>query len=185
MRLVIAGVAVVAGFVVGMLGIARLTPDSPAWVRVALATVWLFGLIAGAYLLGNKSYPRTPEVRRRIRDGFLYLGIGFLVAVVVVAVVIHDLDKGIHRNYRQNWVFCVLTAAVVVGYSVKDFWRFRRGWRMWAVLAVYVTLHFTIGVPALGNLDRIPAWYIWAIGMPEAMLVTFALHLVTATQTAN
>lgn len=160
-------------------------PNVPPWADITLSIVWLFVLIATAFLLGNKgqgSQGDPRQLRHRLRDTLLYLGIALVPVTIGIAVMIHDSDKGIHRNIKENWVVCIITAASVLGFVVKNFWRFRRGWRMWAVLAVYSALHFSIGVPVLRQLDRIPAIYIWPIAMFELILVTFALHLVTPMQ---
>jgi len=185
MRLLIAASAVIAGFLIGVLAIARLTPDSPAWVRLTLATAWLFVVIAGAFLLGNKGQARNAESQRQLRDSLLYVAIAFVFVTVAVGVIIHDVDKGIHRNIKQNWVIGFITAPFVCGYALKAFWHFRHCWRIWAVIVGYLILHFSIAVPALGKLDRIPAIYIWPIGMFEFTLVASALHWVTAAQASD
>jgi hypothetical protein len=112
----------------------------------------------------------------------LYIAIAFVPVAILLAVSVHDLDKGIHRNIKENWVVCAITAAAVLGFSIKEFWRVRRSWRMWVILAGYAALHFSLGVPALSQFDRIGAGYIYLIAMPELMLMSFALHLATAKQ---
>jgi hypothetical protein len=161
---------------------AFLLPGTATWIRVSLSMVWLCALIAGAFVLGNRGedHPgETRELRQRLRDGLLYIGVASLLVTIFSAVAIHDLEKGIHRNIRENWVISVITAGFVLAFSINDFWGVRRSWRMWAVLAAYSFLHFSLCVPALGHLARIPAGYISAIGIPELMLVSFALHLAT------
>jgi peptidoglycan/LPS O-acetylase OafA/YrhL len=76
MRLVVAATAVVAGFVMGAWGIARLAPDSPAWLKLTFAMVWLFALMFGVLLLGSKQRSEREDQRR-------LLGYGLLAAVLM------------------------------------------------------------------------------------------------------
>jgi uncharacterized membrane protein YfcA len=77
MRLLVAGTAVVAGFFLGAWGIARLAPESPAWLKLTLAAVWLFALIFGVLQVGSKERRRKREDQRRL------LGYGVLAAVLM------------------------------------------------------------------------------------------------------
>jgi quinol-cytochrome oxidoreductase complex cytochrome b subunit len=74
MRLVVAATAVVAGFVMGAWGIARLAPESPAWLKLTLAIVWLFALIFGALLLASKRGRKLEDQRRLLGYGLLTIG---------------------------------------------------------------------------------------------------------------
>ncbi len=163
--------------------IAVLLPDTPAWSKVALCLVWLFVLIGAAFILGNKRGDTQEEKREFhhvVRENLSYLGLALLPIVFLVALEIHDLDKGIHRNVRQNWLLCTITAGTVVGLSIEKFWYIRRCWEMWAVLAAYATLHFCVGIPALAHLQSIRYGYISMIAMPELLLIFSVLDLLQA-----
>lgn len=181
MRVIVSALAIVVAFGMGAWGIAFLLPSSPAWVKVAEVMVWLFVLIASAFLLGNQKRG-TEEERREFHHIFcnnvLYLAIAVIPITALFALAIHDVDADIQRNIRQNWLLCTLTAFAVVGFSIEEFWRLRRVWQMWGVLAAYTALHFSIGVPALAHLHKVRAGYISLIATPELILVSFVLYLI-------
>ena len=177
----LAACAIVAGLVVGVVGIEVVAPNSPDWVRLPTAMAWLFAVIAGAYTFGNKR-DASMTGKARIRTNVLYLAIAFTFVVISTAVMVHDLDKNVHRNVKENWVICSITAVIVVGFSVNQFWKFRGRLKLWALLTAYLALHFSIGVPVLGRFDRIPAIYIWIIAMPEFAVMVFLLLMVTAPE---
>jgi len=181
LRLILSALLIVLAFGLGAWGISFLLPSSPAWVKVAVSMVWLFGIIACAFLIGNQK--RENEEERRefqhiVRNNILYLGIAIVPITVLVALTIHDVDKGIHRNIKQNWVLCTITASTVLGFLIEEFWCLKRLWQMWAVLVAYSALHFSIGVPALAQLHTIRAGYISSIALPELMLVSYFLYLL-------
>ena len=180
MRVFISATGIVVGFVLGVWGIAFLLPGASTWIKVTLSIVWLCALIAGAFVLGNRGEDRPGEgreLRQRLRDGLWYIGIASLFVTIFSAVVIHDLE--IHRNFKENWFASILIAGFVLAFAINDSWGVRRSWRMWVVLAAYIVLHFSLCVPALGDLARIRVGYISAIAIPELMLVSFVLHLAT------
>jgi len=184
-RLIISGLGIVVAFGLGAWGIAILLPGSPAWVQIAAVIVWLFILIAAAFLLGNKKRGADDE-RREFRDivrtNALYLAIALVPVTALFALAIHDVDKGIHRNIRQNWLLCTLTASFVVAFSIEQFWRLRGLWQMWGILIAYTVLHFSVGVPALANLESIRYGHISLIAVPELYLVSFVLYWVEMKQ---
>ena len=181
MRLILAAVSVVAGFVLGVLAITSLTPGTPAWLRPTLAMAWLLTLIAVAFITANRSPERN--LPQKMRDGLIYVAIASAIVLVVVGLTIHDLDAGIHRNIRENWVVGIITAVLVCGYALKEVWPCRRNWQIWPVFGAYLVLQFSILVPVLGKLDRVPAIYIWPISMLELMALTFVLHFVIGDPT--
>jgi cytochrome bd-type quinol oxidase subunit 2 len=182
-RVIVSASAIVFAFFLGAWTIAVLLPDTPDWSKVALCLVWLFVLIGSAFILGNKkgsTQEEKREFRHVVRENLSYLGLALLPIVFLVALEIHDLDKGIHRNVRQNWLLCTITAGTVVGLSIEKFWRIRRYWETWAVLAAYATLHFCVGIPALAHLQSIRYGYISMIAMPELLLIFSVLDPLQA-----
>jgi hypothetical protein len=180
-RLILFALGVVGGFVFGAWCLAILLPTSPARVKVAAVMVWLFVLIAFAFWVGNQK-GRTGEERREfhyiVKKNFVYLAIAVVPVTTLFALAMHDVDAGIQRHIKQNWVLCTLTAFLVVGISIEGFWRIRRVWQMWSVLAAYTALHFSIGVPALAHVNKIRGGYISLIVMPELLLVSFILSSI-------
>jgi hypothetical protein len=186
-RLILSALGIVVAFGLGAWGIAFLLPSSPAWVKVAAVVVWLFVLIASALLLGNQKGD-TEEERREfhyiLRDNLLYMAIALVPITALFALAIHDVDEGIQRNIRQNWLLCTLTAFFVVAFSIERFWRLRSLWQMWGVLVAYAALHFSIGVPALAHLDKIGYGDISLIAAPELILVSFVLYWIEKRRAA-
>jgi len=178
MRLTIAAIVIIIGFLLGVYLVACLHPHGPAWVSVMLTMLWLMALIAGAFLLGNKGRAQSVS-REQVVSGLIYVGIASVLVAATIAVGLRDIDNGVHRNYRENWIVTVLTAAIACGYSLKTFWCSRRSRRLWLALAIYLTAHFSILVPALGSLSHVPAFYISLIGVCEYPALFFVLGLVT------
>jgi hypothetical protein len=116
--------------------------------------VWLLVLIAPAFWVGNQK-GSTGEERREfyciVRKNFVYLAIAVVPVTALFFLAMYDVDADIQRHIKQNWVLCTLTAFLVVGISIEGFWRTRRVWQMWSVLAAYTALHFSIGVPTLAT----------------------------------
>ncbi len=187
MRLICSALGIVVSFELGAWGIAFLLPSSPAWVKIAAVVVWLFVLIASAFLLGNKK-GYTEDERREfqhiLRNNVLYLAIALVPVTALYALAIHDVDQGIQRHIKQNWLLCTLTASFVVAFSIEQFWRLRSLWQMWGVLIAYAALHFSIGVPSLAHLDKIRYGYISLVVTPELYLVSFVLWWIETKQAA-
>jgi len=89
MRLVVAGTALVAGFVMGAWGIARLAPESPAWLKLTFAIVWLFALTFGALLLASKGARKREDQRRLLGYGLLT---AVLMALFLVPIFTHNIN---------------------------------------------------------------------------------------------
>lgn len=178
MRTAIAALGVVIGFILGVFGIAHITPDdTPAWIRLTLVMLWMMALIAGAFLLGNQGRSQIVS-RGQLRDGLIYVGIASVIVAVIVSIGLRDIEYGRHRNYHENWIVCVMTAGIAGWYTLRAFWSSRRSRRLWLVLVIYLTLHFSILIPTLGKLGHVPGYYISLIGMCEMTVLLFVLSFV-------
>jgi hypothetical protein len=156
MRLIVAAVMVVATFVIVVLLISRLFPYGAGWTGVCLAMTCLYASAFGAWaLLGDKDdqKPRLMQgevlQRHLLRDNLLYFAVAMAVVTIVIAVTIHDTERGIHRNFRNDWFVGLGSALFALGYAAKAFWISRRNWRLWAIVAALFVLYTTITVPAL------------------------------------
>ena len=58
------------------------------------------------------------------------------VVTVVIALTIHDTDRGIHRYFKNDWFVGFASACFALGYSAKAFWVFCRNPRLWALTAL-------------------------------------------------
>jgi len=103
MRVIVAAIAVVAGFAMGAWCIARLAPESPDWLKVTLGMIWLFALICGAILLGSKESRWEREDQRRL------LGYG-LLAAVLMALVLLPIFK--YHIKIPKWAAQAIVAAI-------------------------------------------------------------------------
>lgn len=90
MRLLAAGVSIIVLFALGAWGIALAMPESPEWVKIALAMVWLFSLCYLGLVFGNK---RNYESRRK-QGRLLVAGLiaAALVAAFLVPIRAHNID---------------------------------------------------------------------------------------------
>ncbi len=96
-----------------------------------------------------------------------------LVIGVFGACFFYAMSKGIGDELVVKWMNIILTAALVFGYAVKEFWRFRKKWAFWSELGVLLVAHFVV----LQRLHWKMASYFWlmvVIGIPE-MFVVFVL----------
>ena len=136
MRLFVAAVMVVATFIIVALLISWLFPYGAGWAGVCVAITCLYASAFGAWaLLGSKTAnnARTTqgEVAQRspLRDNLLYFAVAMAVVTVVIAMVIHDSERGIHRNFKNDWFVGFGSACFALGCAAKAFWISRRNWK--------------------------------------------------------
>src|SRR5271167_1291690 len=161
MRLSLAAVMVVAIFISVALLISRLFPYGAGWAGVCIAITCLYASAFGAWaFLGNKPDKNAVVVhddvvrQRTLRDNLLYFAIAMAIVTILMAVTIHDTDRGINRNFRDNWFVGFTSACVAVGYAAKAFWVHRRNWRLWVVIAALFAIFTATTVPLLSQMDQ-------------------------------
>src|SRR5689334_17907772 len=111
MRLFVAAVMVVVTFVVVALLVSRLFPYGAGWAGVCVAVACLYASAFGAWvLLGNKTDKNTPAAmqgeiveRHLLKNNLLYFAVAMAVVTIVIALTIHDTERGIHRNFKNDW----------------------------------------------------------------------------------
>jgi hypothetical protein len=110
MRLFVAAVLVVAIFVVVVLLISRLFPYGAGWAGVCVAITCLYASAFGVWaLLGNKTEKNARAMegdivqQHSLRDNLLYFAVAMAAVTIAIAVTIHDTERGIHRNLRNDW----------------------------------------------------------------------------------
>jgi len=112
MRLGIVATAIVAGFVIGAWGIARLAPESPTWLKLTFVMAWLFTLIFAGLLLGDKERRRWKrEDQRRL------LEYGLLTAVLMAAFLVPTSMFKLSIPRVVVWVILVAIAGAVLSLS--------------------------------------------------------------------
>ncbi len=91
LHLVVAGVAVVAGFAVGAMGIARLIPDAPTWAKLTLVMAWLFVLVFGVFIMGSRRERRSERSDQSRLFGYGLLAAA-LMAIFLVPVFAYNIN---------------------------------------------------------------------------------------------
>ena len=182
MRLSLAAVMVVAIFAFVLLLISRLFPSGAGWAGVCVAITCLYASAFGAWaLLGNKPDKNVRAIQgdvvqqHPLRDNLLYFAVAMAVVTVALAVTIHDTDRGIHRNLKNDWSVGLGSACVALGYAAKAFWIYRRNWRLWAVIAALFALFTAITIPFLSQMEKVPLLFMGPLGNIELLIAFVAL----------
>ena len=181
MRLFGAAVMVVATFVFVALLISRLFPYGAGWAGVYVTITCLYASAFGAWaLLGNKPDRNARAVQSAIvrwhalRENLLYFAIAMALVTITIAVAMHDTERGIHRNFKNDWFVGFGSACVASGYAVKAFWIFRGNWRLWAVGAALFALFTSITIPVLSQMEKVPLLLAGPLANIE-LLIAFAV----------
>jgi hypothetical protein len=189
MRLFVAAVTVVATFVVVVLLISRLFPDGAGWAGLCVAITCLYaGTFSAWALLGNKPDKNARAMqgeivqRNPLRDNLLYFAVAMAVVTIVIALVIHDSERGIHRNFKNDWFVGFGSACFALGYAAKAFWISRRNWRLWAVIAALFALFTAVTIPALSQMEKVPLLLMGPLANIELLIAFVALNWFIGTQ---
>lgn len=186
MRLFVAVGMVVATFVVIVLLISRLFPYGAGWAGVCVAISCLYAGTFGAWaLLGNKP-DKSARVtqgkivqRHLLRDNLLYFAVGMAAVTIVIAVTIHDTDRGIHRYFKNDWFVGVGSACFALGYAAKAFWIFHRNWRLWAAIAALFALFSATTFQAFSQMEKVPLLFMGPLANIEFLIAVVALDWFT------
>lgn len=183
MRLSIAAAAVVATFVFALLLISRLFPYGAGWAGVCAVMTCLYASAFGAWaLLGNKPHNNARAEQGDIvqqhllRNNLLYFAVAMAAVTVLIAVTIHDTDRGIHRNFKNDWFVGLGSACVALGYAAKAFWTYRRNWSLWAVIAALFALFTAITIPFLSQMEKVPLLFMGPLANVELLIAVVALN---------
>ena len=181
MRLSLAAITVVGVFVFVALLISRLFPYGAGWAGVCIAITCLYASAFGAWaLLGNKPDKNAAIVhgdivqQRTLRDNLLYFAVAMVIVTILMAVTIHETDRGINRNFRNDLFVGFASACFAVGYAAKAFWIHHRNWRLWAIIAALFTLFTATTVPVLSRMDQVPLLLSGPLANIE-LLIAFAV----------
>jgi magnesium-transporting ATPase (P-type) len=181
MRLFLAATMVVATFALVVLLIAWLFPQGAGWAGVCIAITCLYASAFGAWvLLGNKPDKNVRATQGDIvqqhplRDNLLYFAVAMAAVTIALAVTIHDTDRGIHRNFKNDWFVGLGSACVALGYAAKAFWIYRKNWRLWAVIAALFALFTAITIPFLSQMEKVPLLFMGPLGNIE-LLIAFVV----------
>ena len=98
------------------------------------------------------------------------------VVTLVMAVLIHDTERGIHRRFRNDWFVGVGSAGFALGYAAKAFWASRRNWRLWAIIATLFVLFTAVTLPVLSQMEKVPLLFMGPLANIELLLSILLLE---------
>ena len=113
-----------------------------------------------------------------MRDLLVYIAIALLIVAIVMLYAEYLAHKGRELEFKNDWFVASATAALVFGYAIKSGWRLRRLYFFWVGWFGLLIAHFSILVPILGRMERVPLLLIGVIGPLELLIVYSVLHFV-------
>jgi magnesium-transporting ATPase (P-type) len=192
MRLFIAATIVVAAFVGVVLLISWLFPYGAGWLGACVAITCLYAAAFATWsLLGNQSVKKgrgrqdKSSDRHRLRDNLLYFAVGMAVVTLVLAMTVHDADRGIHRNFRGDWVVGFGSVCFALGYAAKAYWNFRKGWRLWISVFVLFLLFSAMTIPILSRMEKVPLLLMGPLANIEGVIAFIALDWLVARRSRS
>jgi hypothetical protein len=106
-----------------------------------------------------------------------------MVAVTITfAVAIHDTERGIHRNLKDDWFVGLGSACFALGYAAKAFWISRRNWHLWAVIAALFALFTATTIPFLSQMEKVPLLFVGPLANIELLIAFVALDWLIGTK---
>jgi len=110
-----------------------------------------------------------------MRDSLLYFAVAMAVVTVVIAVTIHDTERGVHRSFKNDWFVAFGSASLALGYAAKSFWTLRRNWLLWAIIAVLFLLFTAVTLPVLTRMEKVPLILMGPLTNIELLIAILAL----------
>lgn len=111
-----------------------------------------------------------------LRDLFLYMAIGGVVVGLAVYVGVRQAHASEGSNFPVRWIFLAAETALVFGYVLRAFWRFRKQRRFWLTFAGILAAHIAIAVRVLSQLHSNPPLLLLSLFCPlEYFAVSFVL----------
>lgn len=178
MRLFLCALIVVVTFAFVLLLTSWLFPEGVGWAGLCVAVTCLYASTFVVWaLFGNQTEKKPREVTetRSLRDNLLYFAVGMAVVTLVVAVLIHDDKRAIHRSFKNDWFVGLGSACVALGYAAKAFRTSLRNWRLWATIAVLFVLFTAITLPILSQMERVPLLLMGPLTNAELLIAVFLL----------
>ena len=192
MRLFLCALMVVATFFFVVLLISWLFPTGAGWAGLCMAVTCLYASVFAAWaLFGNQTDKTTHSTKgetartHHLRDNLLYFAVAMAVVTLVMAVLIHDTERGIHRRFRNDWFVGVGSAGFALGYAAKAFWTSRRNWRLWAIIATLFVLFTAVTLPVLSQMEKVPLLLMGPLTNVELLLAILLLNWIVPEKFAN
>jgi|SRR6185312_13171853 cation transport ATPase len=105
--------------------------------------------------------PKPKNRSHRVRDFFLYIAIGVAFAALAIVLGVRQAKTGQRADLAFKWIAFALNTACVFGTSIRATRPWLKKHKLWAVLAILLLLHGTIGALVISRLERIPLiWYV-------------------------
>jgi magnesium-transporting ATPase (P-type) len=192
MRLFLCGLMVVAIFVFVAFLIAWLFPEGAGWVGVCIAVTCLYaGTFAAWALFGSQTDKKANMIQGEVsrthplRDNILYFAVAMALVTLVIAVVIHDTERGVHRSVKNDWTVGLGSAGLALSYAAKAFWTFRRSWRLWAIIAALFVVFGAITLPILSQMEKVPLLLMGPLANVELLLAILLLDWIVPGKSGN
>jgi hypothetical protein len=183
MRLFVAALMVVAIFGVVVLIMSRLFPYGAGWAGVCVAITCLYAGVFGAWvLIGNETGKNARAMQgdivrqHSLKDNLLYFAVAMAAVTIAMALTIHDTERGIDRNFRNEWFVGFVSACFALGYAAKAFWSSRRNWRLWTVIGALFALFTAITIPFLSQMEKVPLLLTGPLANIEFLIAVAALE---------
>lgn len=169
MRVIIVSLVLVGLFIGGVMCIPMIFPNSSGGVRGTVALFWFFALIGTGLALNARKLSTV-----QIRDYLLYTAIALALVAMAGVTAVHDADRGIHREFKNDWTVAIMSAVIGFGAAAKQHWRYRKEWFFWTALLGLLGAHFAILIPILSPMEKVPL--LW--GGPLAYVDTIVASTV-------
>jgi len=182
MRLFLSALVVVVTFAFVVLLISWLFPQGAGWAGVWIAMTCLYASVFAAWAwLGNRTKKGAQAIEAHgiqthpLRDNLLYFAVGMAVVTLAIAIVRHDTENGIQRNFKNDWFVGFGSACFALGYAAKAFWSFRRNWRLWSIIGALFVIFSVITLPLLSQMEKVPLLFMGPLANIECLISIFLL----------
>lgn len=182
---------VVATFVLVVLLLKWLFPQGAGWTGVCVAVTCLYaGTFVVWALFGSQTGKKGKVIEgattqaHPLRDNLLYFSVAMVAVTLVIAVTVHDTERGIHRSFKNDWFVGFGSACFALGYAVKAFWALRRNWRLWAVIVALFILFTATTLPILSQMKKAPLLLMGPLANVELLLAIFLLDWIVPRKSA-
>lgn len=111
------------------------------------------------------------------RDLVYYTAIG--VAVIVAALGVAFFAPGLN-SIDSKWVVLIFATALLFGYPIRWYWRFRRSTKFWVLHSGFIFLHLFAWVYLLRRMGHFPL--LWCVPCLAVEIAGLLLLLSTSLQ---
>ena len=107
-----------------------------------------------------------------IDDFILYILIGIVLVAFGVWWGFHAVATGGTGDLPMNWIWTLISAALIGSYTTRPYWSLRGRPRFWFALLIWLSVHFLAYLLVFGWLGKVPLLLSWLFLIPESLLVS-------------